>query len=64
MLQPKTRKYLKEHKGRNKFCSNNGNFISFGKFGLKAISRGRLTSNQIESARRVISKFIRKEGKL
>ncbi|ASS47036.1 50S ribosomal protein L16p (L10e) [Candidatus Nasuia deltocephalinicola] len=64
MLKPNLLKYSKFHKGRNKFNSSNGNFLSFGKFGLKSISRGRLTSSQIESARKVISKFIKKEGKL
>lgn len=64
MLKPKNTKYLKSHKGRNRFNSCNGNYLSFGNFGLKSISRGFLTSNQIESARKVISKYIKKEGKI
>lgn len=64
MLKPKVTKYLKSQKGRNKFNSSNGNYLCFGNFGLKSISRGFLTSNQIESSRRVISKYIKKEGKL
>lgn len=64
MFKVISRKYPKVRKGRNKFNCSNGNFISFGTFGLKSISRGKLTFNQIESARRVISKFIKKEGKI
>lgn len=64
MFKPKSTKYLKHHKGRNRFNSSNGNYLSFGNFGLKSISRGFLTSNQIESARRVISKYMKKESKI
>ena len=55
MLQPARRKYRKEQKGRNKGLATRGNKVSFGEFGLKATSRGRLTARQIEAARRAIS---------
>lgn len=64
MLEPKRRKFKKEHKGRNKGLSYNGNLISFGDFALKSISRGRLNSKQIESARRVLSKHMKRDGKI
>lgn len=51
------------HKGKNRGLILNSN-VSFGKFGLKAITRGRLTSRQIESARRAITKSMKRQGKL
>ncbi|WP_343188164.1 50S ribosomal protein L16 [Buchnera aphidicola (Ceratoglyphina bambusae)] len=63
MLQPKKTKFRKMHKGKNRGNSVGSN-ICFGKFGLKAITRGRITARQIESARKVISRLIKKEGKI
>ncbi|WP_343192539.1 50S ribosomal protein L16 [Buchnera aphidicola (Taiwanaphis decaspermi)] len=64
MLQPKKTKFRKMHKGRNRGLASVGTKVIFGSFGLKAIDRGRLTSRQIESARRVISRFIKRQGKI
>ncbi|MES2207540.1 MAG: 50S ribosomal protein L16 [Pseudomonadota bacterium] len=64
MLQPARRKYRKEHKGRNTGIALRGNNVSFGEFGLKAISRGRLTARQIESARRAINRHIKRGGRI
>jgi large subunit ribosomal protein L16 len=64
MLQPKRTKFRKQHKGRNRGLALTGNAVSFGEYGLKAISRGRLTSRQIEAARRAISRHVRRGGKL
>ncbi|MBZ2279051.1 MAG: 50S ribosomal protein L16 [Buchnera aphidicola] len=63
MLQPKRTKFRKMHKGRNRGLAV-GTDISFGTFGLKAIDRGRITSRQIESARRAITRSIKRQGKL
>ncbi|NIG99337.1 MAG: 50S ribosomal protein L16 [Buchnera aphidicola (Periphyllus aceris)] len=63
MLQPKKTKFRKMHKGRNRGLIFNDNVI-FGSFGLKAITRGRLTSRQIESARRIIARYIKRLGKV
>lgn len=63
MLQPKKTKFRKMHKGRNRGCVLNSD-ISFGQFGLKAITRGRLTARQIESARRAITKSMKRQGKV
>ena len=52
MLQPARRKYRKEQKGRNKGVATAGAKVSFGEYGLKALTRGRLTARQIEAARR------------
>ena len=64
MLQPKRTKFRKQHKGRNRGLAISGNKVSFGEFGLKATGRGRLTSRQIEAARRTITRHVRRGGKL
>ncbi|MCR3755000.1 MAG: 50S ribosomal subunit protein L16 [Candidatus Westeberhardia cardiocondylae] len=64
MLQPKRTKFRKMQKGRNRGLSVVGSDIVFGFFGLKAVTRGFLTSRQIESARRVISRAIKRQGKI
>jgi large subunit ribosomal protein L16 len=64
MLQPARRKYRKEHKGRNRGIATRGNKVSFGEFGLKATSRGRLTARQIEAARRAMSRQIKRGGRI
>ncbi len=64
MLQPKRTKYRKQHKGRNRGLATSGNKVSFGEFGLKATTRGRLTARQIEAARRTISRHVKRGGKL
>lgn len=64
MMQPKRTKFRKVHKGRNTGLAQSGNRVSFGTIGLQATSRGRLTARQIESARRAISRHIKRGGKL
>jgi large subunit ribosomal protein L16 len=64
MLQPNRQKFRKQHKSRNHGLSYVGNKVSFGEFGLKATTHGHLTSRQIEAARRAISRFVKRGGKL
>ena len=64
MLQPARRKYRKEQKGRNTGLATRGNEVSFGDFGLKYTDRGRLTARQIESARRAISRHVKRGGRI
>ncbi len=64
MLQPKRTKFRKIHKGRNRGLANAGNEVSFGSFGLKAISRGQLTARQIEAARRAMTRHVKRQGKI
>ena len=64
MLQPKRTKFRKKMKGRNRGLALNGNSVSFGEFGLKAVERGHLTARQIEAARRAISRKIRRGGQM
>ena len=64
MLQPKRTKYRKQQKGRNRGLATRGNLVSFGDFGLKATTRGRITAREIESGRRAINRYVRRGGKL
>ncbi|MBT5484237.1 50S ribosomal protein L16 [Gammaproteobacteria bacterium] len=64
MLQPKRTKFRKQMKGRNRGLAHRGSSISFGEYGLKAVSRGRLTARQIESARRALTRHVKRGGKI
>ncbi len=64
MLQPKRTKFRKQHKGRNNGVAVRGSSVSFGEYGLKSMSRGRLTARQIEAARRTISRHVKRTGKM
>jgi large subunit ribosomal protein L16 len=64
MLQPARTKYRKMHKGRNDGLAFVANKVSFGQYGLKAVEHGRLTARQIEAARRTISRYVKRGGKL
>ena len=64
MLQPKRTKYRKQQKGRNRGLAQRGNKVSFGEYGLQATTRGRLTSRQIEAARRAITRYIKRGGRV
>lgn len=64
MLQPKRTKFRKQQKGRNRGLAQAGNRVSFGEFGLKATTRGFVTARQIEAARRAITRYVKRGGKL
>jgi large subunit ribosomal protein L16 len=64
MLQPKRTKFRKQHKGRNRGLALRGSKVSFGEYGLKATARGRITARQIESARRAMTRHIKRGGKI
>ena len=64
MFQPKRTKYRKQQKGRNRGKAMSGNRVSFGDFGLKATTRGRVTARQIEAARRAITRKVRRGAKI
>lgn len=64
MLQPKKTKFRKQQKGRNRGLALTGNKVSFGEFGLKAITRGRITARQIEAARRAMTRHVKRGGKV
>jgi large subunit ribosomal protein L16 len=64
MLQPKRTKFRKQFKGRNRGVATRGNKVNFGEFGLKALGHARITARQIEAARRAISRYVKRGGKV
>ena len=64
MLQPKRVKYRKTHKGHRRGKTQSGNTIVFGDFGLQATASAWITSQQIEAARRAITRYVRRGGKV
>ena len=64
MLSPKRTKYRKAHKGRIKGVAKGGTSLNFGAFGLKALEPERVTARQIESARRAITRAMRRAGRV
>jgi large subunit ribosomal protein L16 len=64
MLQPKRTKFRKQHTGKNNGTALRGSSVSFGEYGLKSISRGRMTARQIEAARRAISRHVKRGGNI
>lgn len=64
MLMPRKTKYRKAQKGRNAGVATRGAEISFGNFGLRAMDNERITSRQIESARRAMTRYVKRGGKI
>ena len=64
MLQPKLVKYRKSHKGHRRGSAQSGNTTVFGDYGLQALESAWLTSQQIEAARRAMTRHIRRGGKV
>ena len=64
MLQPKKTKYRKQQKGKLRGFATSGAKVSFGEYGLKALTRGRVTARQIEAARRAMTRYIKRGGKV
>lgn len=64
MLMPTKTKFRKQHKGRIRGIASSGTELSFGSFGLKALTPERVTARQIEAARRAITRCMRRAGKL
>ncbi|MBL7078226.1 50S ribosomal protein L16 [Candidatus Shapirobacteria bacterium] len=64
MLAPKKSKYRKSFRGKMRGKSYRGSTLAFGEFGLKSLGRGWFKSNQIEAARRVITGFTKRSGKV
>ena len=64
MLQPKNTKYRKQQKGRLRGLAQRGNRVSFGEYGLKATTGGRVTPRQIEAARRAITPHVKRGARV
>ena len=64
MMSPKKTKYRKQHKGRIHGFTKGNSRLNFGNYGLKALEPERITSRQIESARKAITRFLKRAGKM
>lgn len=64
MLMPKRVKHRKQHRGNRRGKALKGNKVSFGEFGLQALESCWMTANQIESARRAMTRYIKRQGKI
>ena len=64
MMSPKRTKYRKQHKGRIHGMAKGGSSLTFGSYGLKALQPERITARQIESARRAITRAMRRAGRV
>ena len=64
MLSPQRTKFRKQHKGRNRGLAQRANTVNFGEYGLKSIDRGALTARQIEAARRAMTRYVKRHGKI
>ena len=64
MLQPKRTKFRKQHKGRIHGAAKGGTMLNFGSFGLKAVEPQRITSRQIEAARRAMTRQMKRQGRV
>jgi large subunit ribosomal protein L16 len=64
MLMPKRVKYRRVHRGRMKGKATKGNNITYGEYGLQALEPAWITSNQIEAARRAMTRYIKRGGNI
>ncbi|MFA4941101.1 MAG: 50S ribosomal protein L16 [Patescibacteria group bacterium] len=64
MLMPKKTKYRKSHKGKRGGKATRLASVSFGSFGMKSLEARWVTSRQIEAARKVLTKYLKKGGKM
>lgn len=59
---PKRVKYRRVHRGRMKGNANRGNTLTYGEYGLQALEPAWITSNQIEAARRAMTRYVKRGG--
>lgn len=64
MLSPKRTKFRKQQRGRMKGKATRGNQVSFGEFALQALEPAWINSRQIEAARRAMTRYLRRGGKI
>ena len=64
MLQPKRTKFRKAHKGRIHGNAKGGTTLTFGAYGLKAVTPQRITARQIEAARRAMTRHMKRAGRV
>jgi len=61
---PARTKYRKVHKGRIRGNAKRGDYLAFGEYGIQSLSRGKMTSNQIEASRVTVTRYLKRKGKL
>ncbi len=64
MLSPRRTKFRKQHRGRMRGLAQRGSAINFGDFALRAIEPSWITSRQIEAARRAMTRYVKRGGKI
>lgn len=64
MLMPKRVKFRKQHRGRTKGLAHSGSTVAFGEYGLQSLEPGWITAQQLEAARRTITRHVKRGGKL
>ncbi len=64
MLSPKRTKFRKMHKGRIHGEAKGGTKLNFGQYGLKAVEPERITARQIEAARRAMTRYMKRQGRV
>ena len=64
MLMPKRVKYRRQHRGRMKGNANRGNQLAYGEYALQALEACWMTANQIEAARRAMTRYIKRGGNI
>ena len=64
MLMPKRVKFRKQQRGRRRGLAQRGSSLHFGDFGLKALDPAWITNRQIEAARRPITRYVKRGGKV
>ena len=64
MLQPKSTKHRKAHKGRIHGLAKGGTQLNFGSFGLKALTPGRVTARELEAGRRALTRHMKRAGRV
>lgn len=64
MLSPRRTKYRKQHRGRLRGMAYRGNTLNFGDYALQAIEPSWITARQIEAARRAMTRYVKRGGKI
>jgi large subunit ribosomal protein L16 len=64
MMQPKRTKYRKQFKGTLGGLAQRGSTVAFGEYGLKCVSRARMTAREIEAARRAMTRYVKRGGQV
>jgi len=64
MLQPKKTKYRRHHRGKMRGKASRGIDLAYGDFGLRALKPGWIRARQLEAGRRVLTRYVRRNGKL